>query len=591
MVAQKNKKIWIWIASIFGGLILIIAVLAIVLSSVWKPLLTEKIKDGVYKASNHLYKIDFKSINLNILTGSLSLQDVNFSPDSALFEQLKANHQAPARLFKIKLKKVQVSGVGILTAYFKKRIEVNAILLDNPSIHTSFNKAVRKKDRVKETRSLYEEISKSLKSIHVKSIKIVNADFEYINILKSSTSTHLIKHLNIRVKDFLLDSLSQNDSTRFYYTKDISFEVMGYKALTKDKMYTMGVDTVSGSIRSKEVHIRGFRLKPLYPELTFSRKYSVQKDRYDLTFNKIDLTGVDFIGFDADQKIQAKSLRIHSGKVAVFMSRESPPPPIDKGRNYPHVALQRLDIETIVDSVKLKGIDIFYSEYNPASRKIGTVAFNDLTGSILNVSNDSVQLSQNNHAIANLNTKLMGTGNLNLKINFNLSDKNGAFTYSGKMDQFNMQALNPLSKALGLIEIESGEIKHIDFEASANQRTATGRMHMLYNNLKIKMLSDNIDQKGTKKKRLLSFLANTFLVNDDNPKKGDAARTAQMKNTRINSASFFNLMWKTVFIGIKDIVGVGIIPEKNPVKQQKVIAKKINVQKQQHIKEKGKIKN
>jgi hypothetical protein len=52
-----------------------------------------------------------------------------------------------------------------------------------------------------------------------------------------------------------------------------------------------------------------------------------------------------------------------------------------------------------------------------------------------------------------------------------------------------------------------------------------------------------------------------------------------MANTRINSASFFNLMWKTVFVGIKDIAGVGVVPEKNPVKQQKVIAKKIREQK------------
>ncbi|RZL26446.1 MAG: hypothetical protein EOO96_22585, partial [Pedobacter sp.] len=74
------------------------------------------------------------------------------------------------------------------------------------------------------------------------------------------------------------------------------------------------------------------------------------------------------------------------------------------------------------------------------------------------------------------------------------------------------------------------------------------------------------------------------------PKKGEAPRIATMNNIRINSASFFNLMWKTVFVGIKDIVGVGIVPEKNPVKQQKVIAKKIREQKREDRREARKAK-
>ncbi|MFD2636572.1 hypothetical protein [Pedobacter mendelii] len=326
--------------------------------------------------------------------------------------------------------------------------------------------------------------------------------------------------------------------------------------------------------------IKGFKLIPLYPELTFTRKYKTQKDRYNLAFDEVEFNGVDFIGLNTEQKLYARSLKIGSAKVEVFMSRESPPPPgFDKGKNYPHMALKRLNIQTIIDTLKLKNIDLKYSEYNPSSKKIGSVNFKSLTGNILNVTNDSLRLATNNHAVANLNTLLMGSGKFNVKIDFNLTDKNGAFAYSGSLGKFDMKQLNSLSKNLGLIEIETGNIQHIDFKANGNLRMASGSMNMLYTNLKVKLLSDNIDGEGTNKKGLLSFLANTILVKNDNPKKGEIARTAIMTNNRINSASFFNLMWKTVFVGIKDIVGVGIIPEKNPVKQQKVIAKKVREQK------------
>lgn len=591
MTAQNRNRLWIWIGSILGGLILILAFGAMFISARWKPILTEKIKEGVYNGSNHLYSIDFKSINLNVITGSMAIRDVTLKPDTLVFDTLKKQNLAPAHTFEIKLKKLQITRTGILTAYFKKRLDINEILLDRPSINVIFNKVPKKTDTAKAKKSLYEQISKTFKSARVHRIKIVDADFDYINKSTAVKTKNSIKHLDIDVSDFLLDSLSGRDTTRFYYTKDISFQVAGYKSTTKDKMYSMKVDTIKGSYSSRKISIKGLILKPLYPELEFARKYKVQKDRYDLSFTTVEFNGVDFIKLNTDGKLEAKSVKIGPARVEVFMSRESPPPSgFDKGKNYPHMALKRLNMPIAIDTVKLRNIDVKYSEYNPASKKTGSVTFKTLTGNILNVTNDSLRLAKNNHAVANLNSLLMGTGKLNVKLDFNLTDQNGAFSYSGSLGKFDFKNLNSLSKNLGLIEIESGNVQHIDFKANGNLRTASGSMNMLYNNLKVKLLSDNIDGEGTKEKGFLSFLANTILVKDENPSKGDPPRTATMTNTRINSASFFNLMWKTLFVGIKDIVGVGVVPEKNPVKQQKVIAKKIREQKRQDRKEARKAK-
>jgi len=592
MTAKNRHKLWIWVGSILGTLILLIAFGAMFISAKWKPILSEKIKEAVYDGSKHLYTIDFKTINLNIVTGSLAMGDVKLKANPSVFDSLKTQKIAPAHIFEIELKKLQISRVGILTAYFKKRLNVGEILLDNPSIHATYNKVQKKTDTAKSDKTLYDQISKTFKMVHVNNIRIVDADFDYTNKSTTKKTVNKVSHVDIRVKDFLLDSLSERDTTRFYYTKDVSFRIAGYKSVTKDKMYNMRVDTIMGSAASKNILVKGLKLTPLYPELTFARKYKVQKDRYNLNFGKIELKGVDFVTLNTDQKLHASSLRLEDAKVEVFMSRESGPPPgLDKGKNFPHVALKRLNFPIRIDTVKLSAIDVHYAEYNPASRKKGSVSFNALNGNILNVTNDSVLLSKNNHAVANLNTLLMGKGKLNVRIDFNLTDKNGAFAYSGNMNNFDFTHLNPLSKALGLVEIESGYVNHVDFKAQGNTRMASGSINMLYKNLKVKMLSDNIDGEGTKEKGLLSFLANNVLVKDENPQKGEAPRTATMTNTRINSASFFNLMWKTVFVGIRDIVGIGAIPIKDPVKQQKKIAKKVKEQKKEDRKAERKKKN
>jgi hypothetical protein len=555
---QKRKKLWIWIASILGALILIVGIAAIYISSQWKPLLSKKIKEGVYSGSKGLYQINFKDIHLNLFTGSVVLDTITLNPDTLVYNKLKLIKQAPTHIFRVRLNHLKLSRVGILTAYFKKRIEMDAIILDQPSIDMVYHKVPRRLDTNKNDSTLYQQIAKSIKSIQVTNIKVIDADFDYYSGPKKLNA---IKHLTVNVKDILIDSASQFDTTRVLHAKNIGFELNGYQSVTKDKMYTLKIDSVSGSINSRTLKVKGLKLIPMYADLAFSRRYAVQKDRYDLNFSSIEASGVDFLDLNTNGNLYAESLTIGPAKVAVFLNRELPPPNFDKGRNYPHKALKRLPITTVVESINLNKVDIAYTEYNPKTKDRGTLKLDNLTGSISNITNDSARLAKNNHAKADLTTFILGTGKLNVKINFNLTDAASSFSYTGHVSPFNMKILNPMAKALGEVEIESGNVKQADFNIQANERGSRGTVQFLYTDLKVKLLKED-EQGKTEKKGLLSFLANTILIKDDNPSKGEPVRMANVTMTRLPQASFFNLMWKSVFVGIRENVGIGVIPMK-----------------------------
>lgn len=555
---QKSKRIFKWIGAIVLALIIIIGGLSIYLSAKWKPLLMEKIKVSVYQGSDHLYKIDFKDIHLNLVTGTAVLDSISLYPDSAVFAKLKTIKKAPTHLFRIRLAHLKINRVSILTAYFKKKIDVSTIILDHPSIDMVYNKVPKRIDTLKDERTLYQQISKSLKSISVNDIKIIDADFDYYNGLKKLNS---VKHLSINVKNVLIDSAAQFDTTRVFHSKDIAFALSGYSALSKDKMYTTKVDSVKGSMSNKTVRIKGLKMIPMYPDLTFSRKYKTQKDRYDLTFNEINLSGVDFISLNNDGSFHAKKIEIGPSKVAVFMNRELPPADFDKGRNYPHVALRRIPFATLVDTLKLNKVDIAYTEFSEKTKERGTLKLDNLSGDIMNLTNDSARLVNKNHAYADLTTYIFGKGKMNVKIDFNLTDKDAAFSYVGNIGNFDMKVLNPLSKSLGLVAIEQGKVQKANFNINANLKRSSGQVVFYYTDLKVDLLKE--DEEGEKKKKgLLSFLANNILIKNDNPTKGESVRTANITYERVPQASFFNLMWKSVFVGIRETVGIGGVPMK-----------------------------
>ncbi len=82
-----------------------------------------------------------------------------------------------------------------------------------------------------------------------------------------------------------------------------------------------------------------------------------------------------------------------------------------------------------------------------------------LKGTILNVTNDSLMLAKNNHAIANLSTRIIKAATINVRLDFNLTAKDGPFSYSGQIGPMDMTALNPLSRSLGLVNIEEGRVR------------------------------------------------------------------------------------------------------------------------------------
>jgi hypothetical protein len=575
MIKQEagKYKLLKWIGGILAGLIIIASSAAIYISVKWKPFVSEKIKTGIYESSQHLYRLNFDGLRLNVLTGTASLDSVELIPDTAVYNALKKQRLAPVHLYHIKLASLRLTRIGILTAYFKKRINMNAIILDRPAINMIHYHVPRKSDTGEAEKTLYQQISKSLKSIHVRTIKVLNADFDYVDG-ETAKVLNSVRKLNVNVTDVLIDSLSQYDTTRFYHSKNVEFELAGYKSVTKDRMYTIKVDSISGSASKGSVRVKGVQLIPMYPDLTFSRKYSTQRDRYDLNFKTIQVEGLDFTRINAEGLVYAKALSIGPAQVKIFMNRELKPSKANKGGNFPHLALQKLSVPLIIDTVFLKNVDVAYTEYNAIAQKRGTVHIDNLRGRLLNVTNDSLQIRKQPQMVARLQTRIIKAADLDIKINFDLGAKDGAFKYSGNVGSFDMRSLNAVSEALGMVEIKSGRVQKLDFDVSANTIGANGTMRMYYSGLQVNLLKEGEEGAPMKKKGLLSFLANELVIKDANPYKGEPLRVAKIKYVRPPSSSFFSLLWKGVFTGLRETVGIGAFKTKSPQESHKQVVEK-----------------
>jgi hypothetical protein len=570
----RKHKILKWMGGIGATLIVILASAAFYIGAKWKPFLTSKIKAAVYESSQHLYKLDFNDLHVNVISGSVTIDSLKLRPDTAVYNQLRKTKHAPLHIYDIKMANLRLTRIGFFTAYKERRINMNSIILDHPSINMIHHKVPAFQDTSKVEKTLYQQISKTLKSVHVRSIKVLDADFDY---LEGETGRKLnsVKHLNIDVSDILVDSLSQYDTTRFYYSKNVDFQITGYKSLTKNNMYTLKVDSVSGSASRGQVSIKGFKMIPMYPELTFSRKAGTQKDRYDLNVKSIQIRGLDFARINSEGLVHARGLSISRAKLKIFRNKGIRPKIDRRPVKFPHMELQELQQPLILDTILLKNIDVAYGEYNPIPEKRGSINFDIVSGRLLNVTNDSLQLNKHQHLTASVKARVNHAADLDLRFNFDLRAKDAAFSYQGNVSAFDMRALNPAAVALGMVAIQSGQVQKIDFDVRANELGANGSLRMYYKDLKVTLLKEGEDGGQMKKKGLLSFVANTFVVKDSNPSSGEPLRVAKINFKRLPTSSFFSLLWDGVFSGMRESIGITGVKATPPMKSFRKVLNKI----------------
>src|SRR5690606_13102956 len=162
----------------------------------------------------------------------------------------------------------------------------------------------------------------------------------------------------------------------------------------------------------------------------------------------------------------------------------------------------------------------------------------------------------------------LGKAKIQVDLNLNQASPNGEFNYQGSMEPASVAQFNSLLQPMAMVKATSGSIRKLAFNVKANQKGSSGTVQFLYKDLKVDLLirenSGKIGRRG-----LVSFLANEMVILANNPEEGQAARIGRFSYQHPNTRSFFNLMWKSIFTGLKET----ILADRAAIKENKKITK------------------
>ncbi|MBD3750106.1 MAG: hypothetical protein IE931_11490 [Sphingobacteriales bacterium] len=521
----------------------------------WRPRLKQTIQNTLIDASDSLYRVDFKNIGVNILTGTVNVDSIFIRPNLRVYQQMRKKGIAPENIFELKITKLILKKVNPVKVYRYRKLEIKDITIQEPSLTVYYARLKNKKKNAEDHRTAFDRLKSVLKELKVGTLFLADVDFKYVDQSLKNPKTISLRRMNIRMTDILIDSTSQKDSNRLFSTKDIQAEINDYVYATPDSMYHLDIKHAYLSTQKKQFVVSGVSLIPRYGDIAFSNHFDVQQERYQFLFDSVLVDKINFNNLIESRTVSTSKLQVLNGDFSVFLNRDKPKKSVDKGRNFPQFALKRVGWGINADTVLFKNINVSYTEYNPKTESKGTVVFSELNGNVLNVTNDSLALLKNHLANADLEAKLMGKGDLNIHLTFDLTDPLASFSYSGFLGSMNTSVLNPITKPLAMLMTSSGKINRMDFDFKGNLNKAEGTLKLHYSDLNLVLMKRG-ERDNFKKMGLISLFANALLVEAANPAGNQPLRVVHPYCERPLEASFFNLMWKAIYIGVKQSVGI-----------------------------------
>lgn len=536
-----------------GAFVALLFIAAFFVNSYWSPILSSKVKDAVVNATDSLYTIDFSSAELHVLEGRILIYNINFKVDTEVYNRRKAKGLAPNNLFNVHVKRLILSHIHPFKLYYKHIVDIDRVTLNSPSLQLSYQLNHTRDTVVKDRRTAWQRINKTFKYIHVGDIFLNDIKFKYKDYSGNKLEVSELKEMNLQANDLLIDSATQNDKSRLLYCKDIVADLNDYKGTTSNGLYKFNIKKVKLSTRVSQLMVQGVTFEPVNRHTFFQ---NTVKDRFIFGIDSLWLNNFDYLSYHKYRIVNASSLVIHGGDISLFNNPNKPKKFKDKIKSFPNVSLYQIDADIKIDTMLIKRVNVTYSEHNKKSNLDGSIHFNNTSGTFLNVTTNKEALQKNNLSRINLTSYFMNRGKFETAFVFNMTDANAAYSYTAHLGAMDLSAVNAATMPFAQVKITAGTLKSLDFKFNANRYRSKGKVAILYNDLKVKILKPDTVNSTLKNKLFVSLFANLFILKHDNPDgPGTIPRTFNVDFKRPPDFPFFKTIWRSLLLGLKPSVG------------------------------------
>jgi hypothetical protein len=525
-----------------------------------RPAIIAKLQSLVKTGSDGLYDLSIQKIEPDILSSTIDVFGAKLTPNTQALKLLDSLKKAPDDIFTVSLDSLYISGINVDDLLHTSDIQLDSIVISKPVITCDhqpkeYNRLQREKEQRK---TLYQKLTEQLKSVNIQSIFI--RECTYISKQKNNRKK-IFNDVTMQLSNLRIDSSTQFDKQRVFFSKKVNISCDNFISRTPDSLYLFKINSIQINATDHSLVANKVALTPRGSKTEFEKKLKYQDNRFDMLFPKVVAKNIDWWALTNNESFTCDEMELNDAVIKDYIDRRLPTSASDYNiKDFPHQLVMKIPTKINVKKLQLHELDVSYEEFNPDANKSGTVTFNNINGTITNISNIPDIMKTYQHTTAELKGLFMNAVSFTSKFSFDLKKyKTGNFSMQMSIGGLDKDVINSIAEPLGLFAVKTGAVTKAHTKIAGDNYTSNVELTMLYNDLHLTPLKKDETDTGMHSKKLTGFFANVFLIKNANPTQLGDPRTIQVKVKRNAEQAFFGFIWKSTLTGILETIG---LPEK-----------------------------
>ena len=208
------------------------------------------------KLADSIHSLSAEFITYSLKHSQIEVKNIELKP---VIQKISAKSR-----YHILVPLAKITSTHIKEFYRNKAIPIDSLILTNANIkYWPGEKRTKTKLEIINEFNLYELIKDEFSSVNIQNFKLKNAQVMLFRTQADFSNEQELKNINLNLRNFKLDSISAQDTSRIFYSKNIDFSASEYELTLGDNIHRIRVGNLDLSTQKKSVLIKNIQLYPL----------------------------------------------------------------------------------------------------------------------------------------------------------------------------------------------------------------------------------------------------------------------------------------------------------------------------------------
>ena len=525
------------------------------IQNIAKDFLRNEIITKYNKSPDTQYIVTLGEVDLNLLSGSVILNNLNVVPKDSLvsYKSSVSGIIYKSTTLIIDIDQIELSNFDYIKAFSEKIIMAESFNIKSPKVHVFQHQG-------EEMEQLEAQDTIDIRSVFLDNLNSFNLG--KLSISHAKTSFHTVSQQSDTNLIFTISNLSYHITEVFANAKTLytpEFFLFTEYVLSSNNVLIdlkngskLQLEKVDYNSTQNELVATNFSFKPKELPQEFFKSLKYRKAWISLDFTEVVISKLNIFNLIKNGEVNASSLTLENPNLKIYTNANIPLKP-NLEKPMLGTLLKSLEIPYFIDSIAINNAIIDMDMIGKVTSNHGKLSFHDLNIAGTNLTNISSKISENNLLEIQAKTKVNQTGNISTSFKINLADINSTTQFNINAKNIDFKAFNSVLKPILRISITDGEIKHLNVSSTLSNNGGIGKMDMHYENLKLQIEGKDYDKGPGFFTKMASGMANGILKRNNIP--GDKSyHQGVIKFQKLKEDSFFKMLWLVNLYGIEDSI-------------------------------------